>query len=155
MRQIAFTAVLLSGLGTTPALAVLPEEEARRLYAEFVSAQNAHDLERVRGLFAAGPGFLWVTNGLPIWGRDAAVARLARFHANEVWRIEAAEERARAVAVAPGASFLHIPLTLIIGTAAEPRRYHILVAALCAETPEGWRIAALFTTDENREEAPR
>jgi ketosteroid isomerase-like protein len=151
MRRLLLVVVLLAGLAAPAAAG--PAEEAARLYAAFVAAQNANDLARVRALLLDGDRFLWVTNGQSVWGPEAAIARLARFHANEVWHIEPDQGRARAVAVAPDAAFLHVPLVLTVGPAAGPQRYHILISALCVETPSGWRIAALFTTDENRSEA--
>jgi len=132
-----------------------PAVAAERLYADFVAAQNAHDQGRVRSLLLDSPRFLWVTNGLSVWGPEAALARMAGFQANEVWRIEPDATRARAVEVTGDAAFLHVPLVLTVGQAAAPQRYHILVSALCVATPAGWRIAALFTTDENRTEAGR
>lgn len=152
MRSMVMAVVaLLAGLAG-PA-AARPAEEAQRLYADFVAAQNANDLVRVRGLLLDSPRFLWVTNGLSVWGPDAAIARLARFHASEVWRIDPDQNRTRAVEVAPDVAFLHLPLTLTVGPAANPQHYRILISALFADTPVGWRIAALFTTDENRGEA--
>jgi hypothetical protein len=45
-----------------------------------------------------------------------------------------------------------VPLELSIGSNADgPDHFHFLVSALCVATPQGWRIAALFTTMENRE----
>jgi ketosteroid isomerase-like protein len=151
MRSMIMAIALLAGLAGRAAAG--PAEEARRLYADFVAAQNANALARVRGLLLDSPSFLWVTNGLSVWGPDAAVARLARFHANAVWRIDPDQDRARAVEVAPDAAFLHVPLLLTVGPAAQPERYRILISALFADTPAGWRIAALFTTDENHAEA--
>ena len=154
MRRFWMAAALLCATAGAPAQAG-PAEEAQRLHAAFVEAQNANDLRRVRSLLLDGPTFLWVTNGLSVWGPDAAIARLTRFHANEVWRIDHALDRARAVDVAPGTAFLHVPLVLTVGSSSGPQRHHMLVTALCAQAPEGWRIAALFTTDENRDEAAR
>jgi hypothetical protein len=151
MRIMILAIALLAGLAGRAAAG--SAEEARRLYADFVAAQNANDLAGVRGLLLDSPRFLWVTNGLSVWGPEAAIARLARFHANEVWRIDPDQDRARAVEVAADAAFLHVPLVLTVGPVTRPERYHILITALCAGTPAGWRIAALFTTDENRGEA--
>ena len=95
-----------------------------------------------------------MTNGLTVWGPDAAIARMKGFHANEVWRIDPAWDRAAAVEAAPDAAFPHVPLVLTVGARAEPARYRILVSALCVSTPAGWRIAALFTTDANPEGWP-
>ncbi|WP_158292250.1 DUF4440 domain-containing protein [Paracraurococcus ruber] len=150
MRRSLACLILL--LAAPPALAG-PAEEARRLYAAFVAAQNAHDLGAVRALLAADR-FLWVSNGLSVWGRDPAIARMMSYHAAETWRIDPVEARAVAVEASPGAAYLHVPLLLRVGPRAAPARYRILVSALCAETPEGWRIAALFTTDANPEGWP-
>jgi len=129
-----------------------PAAEARQLYERFVAAENASDFDAVRSVLLDSPQFLWVTNGLSIWGRDAAVRRMADYHTAEVWHIQPDEAKAVAVEVSSGASVLHVPLELSIGSKADgPDHFHFLVSALCVATPQGWRIAALFTTMENRE----
>jgi ketosteroid isomerase-like protein len=153
MLRLLLVVALVVGL--VPPAAAGPGEEATRLYTAFVAAQNANDLPGVRALLLDSDRFLWVTNGQSVWGPDAAMARLARFHANEVWHIEPDQGRARAVTVAPDAAFLHVPLVLTVGPSTGPQRYHILISALCVEAAAGWRIAALFTTDENLSEAGR
>lgn len=151
MRIPIATLALLIGLVAGQPAQAGPAEEARRLYAAFVAAQNAHDFNGVRATLLEGERFLWVSNGLSIWGSEAAIARMMRYHSAEVWRIDPVEARAAAVVVAPDAAYLHIPLVLTFGARDAPSRYRILVSALCAETPAGWRIAALFTTDANPE----
>ena len=152
-------AALLAGLGALAlgrraGAAETPAEAARALYASFVAAQNAHDFAAVRATLLDGPEFLWVTNGLAVRGPDAAIARMQGFHANEVWRIDPAWDRAQAIAHGPDAAVLHVPLVLSVGRAAAPDRYRILISALCLRRAEGWRIAALFTTDANPEGWP-
>lgn len=154
MCRLVAILVLLAGLaGGVPAQAG-PAEEARRLYASFVAAQNAHDFAAVRATLLEGPRFLWVSNGLSIWGSETAIARMMTYHAAEVWQIEPMEARAVVMEVAPDAAYLHLPLALTFGPRAAPARFRILVSALCAETPAGWRIAALFTADANPEQWP-
>ena len=51
------------------------EDEVKALFAKFVAAQNAHDLKAVGELLQDSPQFLWITRGIPIWGRDAALKR--------------------------------------------------------------------------------
>ena len=129
-----------------------PAAEARALYGRFVAAENASDFDAVRSVLLDSPQFLWVTNGLSVWGRETAVRRMADYHTAEVWHIQPDDANAVAVEVNPATSFLHVPLELSIGSKADgPDHFHFLVSALCVATPQGWRIAALFTTMENRE----
>ena len=71
---------------------------------------------------------------------------MALFQRAPVWRVEPWLDRATAVEVNPTTAYLHLPLTLVIGSREKPDRLDFLVSVLCVETPEGWRIAALFTT---------
>ena len=154
MRRILLALCLVCA--AAGARAATPEEAARALYARFVAAQNAHDFAAVRATLLDSPRFLWVTNGLSVWGPDAALQRMTGFHGNEVWRIDPAWERAATVEVAPGAAVaLHVPLVLTVGRRAAPDRYRILISALCVRgAADEWRIAALFTTDANPEGWP-
>ena len=52
-----------------------PSDDVRRGFDRFVAAQNAHDLDAVRGMFGSGPGFVWVTRGNVVKGRAAAIDR--------------------------------------------------------------------------------
>jgi hypothetical protein len=148
-------ALALIGLGLGGPAQAGPAEEAMALYRRFVAAQNAHDFAAVRATLLPSPDFLWVTNGLSLWGPEAMLQRLMQFHANEIWRIDPAWDRARAVPVSDASAVMHVPLLLTVGRQAEPARYRILISALCVRTPaHGWRIAALFTTDANAEGWP-
>ncbi len=99
-------------------------------------------------LLLDAPTFLWVSDGQSFWGRDAVLARMASFQGAEVWRVEPDIARAVAVPVSDRVGYLHLPLVLVIGPAANPDRLRFLVSVLGVETETGWRIAALFTTTE-------
>ena len=152
-RLMTALALLAGALGSAapPPASAGPAEEARRLYGAFVAAQNAHDFAAVRATLLDSPRFLWVSNGLSIWGVEPALRRMMGYHGAEIWRIDPLESRAVAVEAGPGSAFLHIPLELTFGERAAPVRFRILVTALCVATPTGWRIAGLFTTDANPE----
>ena len=126
-----------------------PGTEARALYDRFAAAQNAHDIDAVRDLLLDTPEFLWVSNGMSYWGADTMVARMAQFQQAEVWQVEPDLAKAVAVTVNAETAYFHLPLTLVIGRADAPSQLRFLVSMLAVDTDEGWRIAALFTTDEN------
>ena len=140
---------LVAGAWTAAAAMAGPAEEVRAVYARFLAAQNARDLERVRAVLLDSPRFLWVSDGRSVWGPDATLARMASFQKAPVWRALPDLERAVAVEVDARAAYLHLPLVLVIGPEANPDRLRFLVSVLGVETPAaGWKIAALFTTTQ-------
>lgn len=150
-RDIALLAGAALWAAPAAARAAAPaadEAAMRALYARFLAAQNDRDLDRVRATLWDSPDFLWVSDGRPFWGPDALVARMAMFQKAEVWRVEPHPERSRAVSLSADAGYLSLPLTLAIGPAAGPARLPWLVGVLCRRESAGWRIAALFTTED-------
>lgn len=145
-RRAALLALMALLWATLPARAG-PAEEVRALYDRFLAAQNARDPAQVRAALLDGPRFLWVSDGMSVWGPEAAVERMALFQKAPVWRVEPELERAVAVELGSHAAYLHLPLVLVIGPLERPDRLRFLVSVLGVETAQqGWRIAALFTT---------
>ncbi len=98
--------------------------------------------------FSTSDRFLWVSDGISVWGPDAVLERMALFQKAEVWHVDPDLARAVPVEVGPQVAYLHLPLELTIGSASRPDHLRFLVSVLGVETPAGWRIAALFTTTE-------
>jgi ketosteroid isomerase-like protein len=145
----AAAAALLAAALYPPAASAGITEEVIGTYQAFAAAQNARDLARVRALLIDSPKFLWVTDGMAVWGPDATLERMALFQRSEIWEVVPALDRSRVVDVAPDTAFLTLPLTLRIGSREPgPDQLRFLVNVLCVKKPEGWRIAALFTTTD-------
>lgn len=115
-------------------------------YQRFVAAQNDRDLARVRDAFIDSPDFLWVSDGKSFWTRDEVIKRMSGFQTLEVWHAEPRLAQARVVHVSADVAYLHMPLALSLGTKAAPSLTRFLVSILFKLTPDGWKIAALFTT---------
>jgi uncharacterized protein (TIGR02246 family) len=142
--------VILATVGATSVAGANPAEEAQALYRQFAAAQNARDLETVRSLLLDSPQFLWVSDGKSVWGRDAAMRRMALFQEARIWHVEPELDKSVAVAAGDDAAFLHLPLELSLAfSEAAPERLRFLVTVLCVKSSSGWRIAALLTTTEN------
>lgn len=150
MKPILALLTFISSLAAVSVAWASPTEAVRTLYAKFVDAQNAHDLDHVRAVLLDSPTFLWVSDGMSVWGPDTTLARMASFQKAEVWRVEPDMARSTAVEVSTTVAYLHLPLTLVIGgkAAPGPDRLRFLVSMLGVKTAKGWRIAALFTTTE-------
>ncbi|MEK0083999.1 nuclear transport factor 2 family protein [Benzoatithermus flavus] len=147
-RSLACAALMLAATTPVPAARAGASEEVRTLYGRFLAAQNARDLARVRSLLLDSPKFLWVSDGMAVWGPDALVERMSLFQQAPVWRVDPDLAKAVPVELDDRTAYLHLPLVLTIGPEAAPDRLHFLVSMLGVATPEGWRIAALFTTAE-------
>lgn len=119
------------------------------LYGRFLAAQNARDLVAARAALLDSPDFLWISDGRPYWGPDAMIERMGAFQKADIWFVTPDGQRARVVAAGPEAAYLFQPLTLTLGPNGAPQTIAFLVNVLCTKTRGGWRIAALFTTEEN------
>jgi ketosteroid isomerase-like protein len=123
--------------------------DVRVLYQQFVAAQNAGDLGTVRSLLSDTADFLWVTDGMAVWGRDATIERMSLFQKSEIWRVEPGLDKSRIVELGSDVAIFHLPLVLVIGSSSPgPSRLRFLVEVVCHKTTAGWRIAALLTTTE-------
>jgi uncharacterized protein (TIGR02246 family) len=127
-----------------------PEQEIRDLYASFVTAQNQHDIDAVRPLLSERPDFLWISDGHPVWGRDAMLKRMATFQSAEVWRVEPEYAASQVILLDENTAVLHVPLLLVIGSKADPAQLRWLVEVICQKETAGWRIAGLYTAQDKR-----
>ena len=148
MRKALFCAAAILATLTGAEVRADPADDVRDVYARFLTAQNARDLGHVRSVLWDSPKFLWVSDGMSVWGPDALVDRMSQFQKAEVWHVEPDMGKAVPVELSGTTAYLHLPLVLTIGSSANPDRLRFLVSVLGIQTPEGWRIAALFTTTE-------
>jgi hypothetical protein len=150
MARIAAVILVLIAALLPAAASADPAGEALALYRRFAAAQNDGDLAAVEAVLLDSPRFLWVSDGISIWGRPATLQRMTLFQQAEIWHVEPDLAKAVAVPVDDRTAFLHLPLTLAIGSKEKGiDRVKFLVSVLCVETAQGWRIAALFTTGDN------
>ncbi len=140
-------AVLLAVALVLPAVepaADAPEVEIRKTFEAFVAAQNAHDVKAVGDLLWEGSGFVWITRGNVIWGRDAA---LRRFEANYAgtWRLDPDMAQFRVTMLGADTAELFVPLTVTAGAAGQPAQpVAIHMNQVLVRTPAGWKVASIL-----------
>lgn len=147
--RLAAAAMLTFGLVALAQAETQTEADVKALYERFVRVQNARDLAGVREVLWDSPNFVWISDGKPFWGREALIERMSAFQKAEVWTVTPDRARARVVEVSPLSAVLYQPLNLTLGQASAPRTIAFLVNVLCVKTADGWRVAALYTTEEN------
>ena len=128
-----------------PAAARAPaEDEVRAAFARFVEVQNAHDTKALESLLADSPQFLWITRGVAIWGRAAALQRFAKLHEG-TWRLEPEEALLRVVPIGEGVAQLYVPVTFTTGAPGEaPQRTRVFLNQVLVKTNGAWRVMSIF-----------
>ena len=120
------------------------EDEVKALFAKFVAAQNAHDPKAVGELLQDSPQFLWVTRGVPIWGRDAALKRFEALYQG-TWSLDPKIDELKVLELQPGVVQLYVPITFMIspaGQTAQPMRF--LMNLVVVKTADGWKVASIL-----------
>jgi uncharacterized protein (TIGR02246 family) len=139
--RIAFSLILLTLAGVARAGS---EDEVKALFAKFVAAQNAHDLKAVGELLQDSPQFLWITRGIPIWGRDAALKLFEALYRG-TWSLEPKIDELKVIELQPGIVQLYVPITFMIspaGQAAQPTRF--LMNQVVVKTADGWKLSSIL-----------
>ena len=139
--RIAIALVLLALAGTARAAS---EDEVKALFARFIAAQNAHDLKAVGELLQDSPQFLWITRGVPIWGRDAALKRFEALYQG-TWSLDPKIDELKAIELQPGVVQLYVPITFMIspaGQTAQPARF--LMNQVVVKTADGWKVSSIL-----------
>lgn len=144
-----FIALIALSLAAPAAAETETERAVKTLYERFVAAQNARDTKAVRALMWDSPKFVWISDGKAFWGADRMIERMSAFQHADVWEVTPDRERARVVEVSPVSAVLFQPLSLALGARADARKIAFLVNVLCVRTQDGWRVGALYTTEEN------
>ena len=120
------------------------EAEARALFERFVAAQNTHDAAAVEALLWDSPGFLWITRGTAVWGREAAMERFRGLYRG-TWQLEPDMAQFRAVALGPDAAQLFVPVLFTIGAAGQPAQpARFLMNQTLRREGDSWRIASIL-----------
>lgn len=143
MKAISATlfAVLTLAAGSAAATA---EDDIRATFDRFVTAQNAHDIAAVREVLLDSPNFLWITRGVPIWGRDAALKRFEALYQG-TWKLTPDTSGLKIVVLGDTSAHLLVPIMFNIGSPGQPAAdAPFLMNQTLLKTSQGWRIASIL-----------
>ena len=120
------------------------EDDVKAVFERFVAAQNAHDVSAVRESLLDSPGFLWVTRGTPIWGREEAMRRFEVLYQG-TWKLSPDFSNLRIVMLNDNTAQLFVPIKFNIGPAGQTAPdTPFLMNQTLVKTATGWRIANLL-----------
>jgi hypothetical protein len=98
----------------------------------------------VRELLLDSPDFLWVTRGMPVWGRDAALKRFETLYQG-TWKLAPDRSNLKVVELSATSAQLFVPIVFNIGAPgqAAPDTPFLMNQTL-VKTKDGWRIASIL-----------
>ncbi len=140
-----FSLVLALVATLPPATAVAsPEDEVRATFERFVAAQNAHDAKAVEALFLDAPQFLWITRGIPVWGRAEAIKRFETLYAG-TWHLEPDLKEFKIVLLDGRVAQIFVPIVFTIGLAGQPPQdTRFLMNQVLTRSDSGWRVSSIL-----------
>lgn len=141
---VSVTIATLMLLTVAGAAHAATEDEVRALFGKFVAAQNAHDLKAVGEILQDLPRFLWITRGVQVWGRDAALKRFGEYYQG-TWLLEPKLDEIKITELSPDVAQLVAPTVFRIappGQTAQPSLF--LLNQIYVKTASGWRLASIF-----------
>jgi hypothetical protein len=143
MKNFMAALFLSMMLSFGPAFAT-PESEVKATFDRFVVAQNAHDLTTVRELLLDSPNFLWISWGVPIWGRDAAMNRFKAMYQG-TWKLSPDSSRLKVVMLTDTTAQIFVPIKFNIGPPGQPATDTLsLMNQTWVKSAAGWRIASIL-----------
>ena len=128
---------------TMPVLAA-DEDDAKAAFAQFVSAQNAHDVAAVGDTLLDSPDFLWITRGTPVWGRGAALKRFESLYQG-AWHLSPDAAALKVTMLNGETAQVFVPIVFTIGSPGQPAiDTTFLMNQTLVKTSGGWRVATIL-----------
>jgi hypothetical protein len=144
LRLSIVLACAVSLAATTPGFSAKPEEDLRTTFTKFIAAQNAHDLKALEPLLLDSPDFLWITRGVPVWGRAEAMKRFEILFQG-TWHLEPDPEVFRIVQLHADMAHVFVPVVFTIGAPGQQARQALIYVNQTLVRVGGvWRIASIL-----------
>lgn len=120
------------------------DDEVRAAFDRFVQVQNAHDAKALEALLADSSQFLWITRGITVWGRDAALQRFAKLYEG-TWRLDPEPTSVRVVPLSSDVAQLHAAVQFTIGAPGQPAQVtRALLNQVLVKSGGTWRVMSIF-----------
>ena len=136
--------LLLACLALAAPAAASTEAEVRSTFERFVQVQNAHDAKALEGLLVDSPQFLWITRGLTIWGREAALQRFSKLYEG-TWELQPEAATLRVVPLGDNVAQVHVVVNFKTGAAGQPpQATRIYLNQVLVKAGGAWRVMSIF-----------
>ncbi|HSB23813.1 MAG TPA: nuclear transport factor 2 family protein, partial [Burkholderiaceae bacterium] len=95
-------------------------------------------------LLADSPQFLWITRGITVWGREAALQRFAKLYEG-TWRLDPDPSSIRVVPLANDVAQLHATVQFTTGAPGQSAQTsRTLLNQVLVKSGGVWRVMSIF-----------
>ena len=148
MRHLSVRTVLCFVIMTVAlggrASAASNEDEARALFTKFVAAQNAHNVDDVRGMLWDSPSMLLFARGVEIRGHDAVADRFKEYYKG-TWHLKPDMSQFRVAAISSDVSQILVPIVFTRALpGSTPQDNTFLISQTFVRDATGWHVASIL-----------
>ena len=144
IKQLSLIIAFAAAAGYCSVARAGTEDEVRAAFERFVQVQNAHDSKALEGLLLDSGQLLWITRGLPIWGREAVLQRFTQNYQG-TWKLDPEWAALRVIPVGAEVAQLYVPVQFTIGAPGQPPTVtRLYLNQVLLKTSSGWRVASIL-----------
>jgi hypothetical protein len=117
---------------------------ARALFARFVAAQNAHDVNEVKSMLWKSPQMLFFSRGVETRGADAVAERFKEYY-NGTWHLEPDMSKFRMAAISNDVAQILVPIVFTRALPGSPPQSNtFLISQTYVHDALGWHVASIL-----------
>jgi len=132
--SLAAALLLLAVTVTSGGHAAANEAEARAVFAKFVAAQNAHDVDGVEAMLWNSPSMLLFARGVETRGPEAVAARFKEYYEG-TWHLEPDMSQFRVAAISSDVVQILVPIVFTRGLPGKPPQDNTFLISQTATCP--------------------
>ena len=136
--------LFLATLIVTDGFSQANKNDPKQTLEAFIKAQNQHDLSAVKNLLFDSPNFLWITKGVAIWGREAALSRFEVLYKG-TWMLQPDYEKLKMTELDKKTIQIFVPITFSIGDAGQnAKNINFLMNMVLIKKNKTWVVSSLL-----------
>jgi hypothetical protein len=126
------------------AAASAAEADLRAAFQKYIAVQNAHDLAALKPLLLDSPDFLWISGGVAIWGRDAALRKFAALYKG-TWKLQPNMAAFKEQQLGNDVVVIFVPVAITVAPPGKPSvRLKSLMSQIYFRAGGDWKVAKIL-----------
>ena len=143
-KGFLLTLLISATLSVADSFAQTNKNDPKQTLEAFIKAQNQHDLAAVKNLLFDSPNFLWITKGVAIWGREAALSRFEALYKG-TWTLQPDYEKLKMTELDRKTIQIFVPITFSIGDAGQnAKNINFLMNMVLIKKNKTWVVSSLL-----------